>query len=165
MDQRLGQLGAHHHRYEDGDDEGALDHQRQARRLVGQRAAGTHAERVQGDQDDGLDGDAAKNVADGDVEVVGRGCADGDRDLGQVGRDREQDQPAERRPEVQPVGQHVGAVAEPGAGDPDHHHADDEDDEVGRERHPGQQVHEAAPDARRSPPGSSVSRTRANRSS
>jgi len=165
MHQRLGQLGAHHHRYEDGDDEGALDHQRQARRLVGQRAAGPHPERVEGDQDHGLDGDATENVADGDVEPVGRGRADGDRDLGQVGRDREQDQAAERRSEVQPVGQHVGARAQPDAGDPDDHRADDEDGEVGRERHSGQQVHEAAPDARRSPPGSSGSRTRANRSS
>jgi hypothetical protein len=55
--------------------------QGQRRGEIGERLARTNAGGVQDDQDDGLDGDAAQDVADGHVELMGDGGAGGDRDL------------------------------------------------------------------------------------
>jgi len=106
------QLGAHHHHDEDREDDGTFDDQGEARRLVGQWSAFADPERVQGHQDDGLDGDASEDVADRDVKLAAGCGAVGDRDLRQVRRHSQQDQATESLTEVQPVGEDVGVVRE-----------------------------------------------------
>ncbi|MEV6842791.1 hypothetical protein [Actinoplanes sp. NPDC051411] len=52
------------HHAEHGDNQSCPQHQHQGRRAIGQRLATAHAEGVQNHQDDGVDGDAAEDVAD-----------------------------------------------------------------------------------------------------
>ena len=96
--QVLGQLGAHHHHDQDGQDDRSLDDEGEAGRLVGQRSPFADTERVQRDQDHRLDGDSAQDVADCDVELAACCGAVGDGDLRQVRGHGEQDQPAEACP-------------------------------------------------------------------
>ncbi|MDQ0604759.1 hypothetical protein QF037_009104 [Streptomyces canus] len=86
---------------------------------AGQRGAGPYTGGVEDGQDDGLDGDAAEDVADGDVELARQGGADGDGDLGQVGGDREEDQAAQRTAQVKAFSEHVCVVGQLDTGVPD----------------------------------------------
>ena len=95
---------------QDGNDDGALDDQGQARRLVGQRPTFADTERVQCHQNHRLDGDTPEDVADRDVELAAGCGAVGDRDLRQVRGHREQNQSAQRLTEMKTVGQDVGVV-------------------------------------------------------
>ncbi|MBB5932197.1 hypothetical protein FHS34_007706 [Streptomyces echinatus] len=78
----------------------------------GQRGTWPYTGRVQDRQDDGLDGDAAEDVADGDIELAGQGGADGDGDLREVGGDRQEYQPAQRAAQVKALGEHVRVVGQ-----------------------------------------------------
>jgi len=59
-----------------------------------------------------LNGNAAQDIADGDIEVVVERGACRDRDLGQVGGDREEDEPAEGLPEPRARRQYIRGVGE-----------------------------------------------------
>ena len=75
--------------------------------------------------------------------MPGQRRADGDRDLGQVGRNREQDHAAQGSAEVQALSQDVGVVRQLDPGDPDHDGGDDEDqekDQRGQRGHVGLRV-------------------------
>jgi hypothetical protein len=56
---------------QDRDDESDLEHQDERGGAIGERVAAAYPEGVKGDQDDGLDGDAAEDAADGDAHVAG----------------------------------------------------------------------------------------------
>ena len=141
--QVLGELGAHHHHDQYSQNDRALDDEDEAGRLVGQRPSFADTKRVQRDQDDCLDGDAAQYVADCDVKLAACCGAVGDGDFRQVRGHREQDQPAEGLPEVEPVGQDVGVVRQRDPGNPDRGRAAHEDQQLGPERHLRQQIRRA----------------------
>lgn len=106
-------------------------------------------EGVEHDEDDGLQSDPAEDVADRARHVARRGGADGDGDLGQVRRHREDDQPAERATEVEVVVDDVGALRQPDAGEPDDDPSGDEDGDEKPER---QGVHKSPGLSKRSTP-------------
>ncbi len=137
-DQGVGELAAGNDDEQDGDDQGGFEDEGEAAGHVGEGFAAADPERVEGDEDDGLDSDAAKQVADGDLDIPRDRGADGDGDLGQVGGDGEQDDPAECGAEVEAFGQHVGVLRQRDARHPDHRRRGQEDreqDEGGQGRH------------------------------
>jgi len=99
-DQRLRELRPHHGDDQHGGHQDALQHQHQGRRLPRQRALARHTD-VQRDQHDRLERDAAQNVADGDADVMVQRGGRRDGDLRQVRCERQQDQPAQRFPQVE----------------------------------------------------------------
>jgi hypothetical protein len=125
------QLRPGDHGDQHGDHQQALHDEHERCRAVGQRRSVALAEDVEDDQHDGLDRDAAEDVADRDTDVAtGRG-GDGDDELGQVRGHREQDHATECGTQVQPRGQDVGLVRQ---GDPRDPHG-------GGRRHEDQRVH------------------------
>lgn len=106
-------------------------------------------EGVEHDEDDGLQGDPAQDVADRDRDVAGGGGADGDGDLGQVRGDGEDDQPAQGAAEVEVRVDDVGALRQPDAGEPDDDPSGDEDGDEKPER---QGVHKSPGLSKRSTP-------------
>ncbi len=82
----LGQLSTHDDRAKRRDDDSPFQHQRQACRLVSQRSFDPHPEGAQRYEHDGLDSDAAQDVADRDVDLPVERRGERDRDLGQVRR-------------------------------------------------------------------------------
>ena len=111
------------------DDRQPFEYQDQRRRAVCLRVATANAERVEDDQYDGLNGYAAEDVADGHADVARQRCASDDRDFGRVGRQREQDQPAQRRSQMQPRREDVGLLGQLGSCDPDRGGGRDEEHE------------------------------------
>ena len=138
-DRILGQLRAHHDGHQHGDHDRALQDEGQARGLVGQGAPDPDAEGVQRDEHDRLDGDTTQDVADGDIHLAVQRGGDGDRDFGKVGGDGEQDEPAQRRTQVESVGEHVGVVRQRDPRDPDGDRAAHEQQQCGPERQVRQQ--------------------------
>ncbi len=135
---------------EDGCDHDGLDDEDQGCGPVrdGRCALRAFPEDVQDDDDDGLQGDAAEDVADRDLDLTARCSGDRDRDLGQVGGDGEHDQPAESVPEVQLVVQDVRGLGELDTREPDHHTRRDEDRKQDRQR---QMCHHARRSTRQTP--------------
>jgi hypothetical protein len=105
------------------------------RRAVRERADRAEPDGVEHDEDDGLDRDAAEDVPDRDAEVVRERGARRDRDLGQVRRQRQDHEPADRLAEAEPVVEHVGRVREVNARDPDGGCGGEEHEHEKRERH------------------------------
>ena len=128
-------LRPHHRDHEDGDHDHRLEDERERCGTVREAVVAAQADGVHHGQDDGLDRDPTEDVADGDAEVVGEGGADRDRDLGQIGGDREEDEAAERLPEPEAGGEHVGRVREldPGVPDRERRQCEDRDDRRERE--------------------------------
>jgi hypothetical protein len=118
-DERLGELGSGDGNREDGDDERRFEDELEGRGPVGQGAVALDADGVEQNEDDGLNGDAAEDVPDGDPEVVGEGGAGGDGDLGEIGGQCQQDEPAERFAHPEPGRQHGGGVGELDPSEPD----------------------------------------------
>jgi hypothetical protein len=83
---------------------------------------------------DRLDGDAAQDVADRDAEVVAERGTHRDGHLRKVRRNREEDHPAQRLPEVQPFRKHVCHVGQLNPSDPDRTRGRAEDAEKERKR-------------------------------
>jgi hypothetical protein len=131
---------------EDGDDERAFEHELQRCRAVGQRPAAAQPKGVERDEHDGLDGDAAEDIADRDAEVVVERGAGGDRDLRQVRRDGEHDEPAQRLPDPEAGGENVRRVGQLHARQP---HRDRRHGEDGDERREPERRHPAALPAHR----------------
>jgi hypothetical protein len=92
------QLGGHHHNHQQRHHQSALQHEGQGGRQESQGLTGPHACGIQGHQYDGLNRDAAENVSDSDIKLVGECGAGCDRDLRQVRGDGEHDDPTQRRP-------------------------------------------------------------------
>jgi hypothetical protein len=136
-DYARGELRSGHHDREHRDDRQPFEYQDQRRRAVCQRVATANAERVEDDQYDGLNGYAAEDVADGHADVARQRCASDDRDFGRVGRQREQDQPAQRRSQMQPRREDVGLLGQLGSCDPDRGGGRDEEHEEDRQRQIG----------------------------
>jgi hypothetical protein len=84
---------------------------------------------VADDQDEGLHRDAADQVSGGDIEVALGDGGDRDRQLGQAAGNSEQDHPAERLAQPQPVVEGVGGLGQVEAGDPRRGRCDHEEDD------------------------------------
>jgi hypothetical protein len=154
----VGQLAAGDDDRQHGDHDDRLEHEGERRRPVGERRhpLPPPAEDVEDDEHHGLDRDAAEDVADRDRHVARQGRADRDRDLGQVRRDGEHDQPAEGAADVQPVVEHVGGLRQLDAGDPGDGGRGDEDDDQEPEREGVHRARQLLRAGRR--PGSTLAR-------
>jgi len=97
MRARQRQLRTHHRDREHDDDEQTFEPEHERRRARGQRGLRAHGH-VEHDEDNRLNRDPAKDVADRDPEVVRERRGGGDRDLRQVRRDCEQDRAPEGFP-------------------------------------------------------------------
>ena len=159
-DQVAGQLAASHHDGEDRHHQPGFQDQHQRRGPVGQGVPAAHSERVQGDQHDRLQRDAAEQVAHGDTDVARHRRADGDGDLRQVRRDRQHDEPAQGRAEVQPLGQHVGLVGQLHPGHPDRRCRHDEDPQQQRQRETRHRCSSPLEEPDGTPPAATVPRPR-----
>jgi hypothetical protein len=116
------------------DDERSLDDELQRSGAVGERPV-AHAKAVKQREDDGLDRDPAEDVPGCDAEVVRERRRDHDRNLGEVGRDGEEDRAAERLAKAEPLREHVGCCCEPNAGNPDRRRRSGEAEHEEAERH------------------------------
>ena len=126
-------MGTHHHDGEHGHHQGTLQDQYQRGRKVREGVRTPDAEDVQDDEDDGLDGDPAEDVTDGDAEVVRECSAGGNGDLGQVGDDGQEDQAAQGLAQAQARREHVGGIGQFYAGDPHCGRRSGEDQHQGRQ--------------------------------
>lgn len=129
---RRRQLGAHDHDREHGDDEEPLEPEHE-RSSAGRQCLLFPDRDVEHDENDGLNRDPAQDVSHRDPDRVRERGRRGDRDLGQVRRDREQDDAADRFSQPQPLVQHVGRVGQVAACRPDRPGRDEEDQHQRRE--------------------------------
>lgn len=88
-------LRSHHGNDENGSDQNPFQHQDQRGRLIRQWMLSGNAD-VQNDQHNRLNADAAKNVADGNAQIVMQRGGNSNGDFRQVRRNRQQKQSAQR---------------------------------------------------------------------
>ena len=130
---RLGQDRAHQHDRHDDDHHRAFEDRDERTDEVAQRSVAADGAIAHG-EDHGLDRDAADEVSGRHVEVALRDRGNGDGDLGQAARYREQDDAAERFAEMQAIVEGCRGPGEGGTREPGGHAADDEDRDERRAR-------------------------------